>query len=67
MEDLEDDSLKPGMRILRHIYNSEDDDVVIYANSTHLQEEAIAIRNLLNFYENISAGVAADIEMIKKS
>ncbi len=71
MKDLEDDFLKSGMRTLRQIHNSEDDDVAIYANATHLQDkEAIAIRNLLNYYENISVGAAADIydvEMIKKS
>ncbi len=68
MKDLEYDFLESGMRTLRHIHHSEDDDVAIYANATHLQDEkAISIRNLLNYYENISVGIAADIEMIKKS
>lgn len=71
MKDLEYDFLESGMRTLRHIHNSEDDDVAIYANSTHLQDkETISIRNLLNYYENISVGIVADIydiEMIKKS
>jgi hypothetical protein len=73
MKDLECDFLKSGsgMRILRDIHNSEDDDVAIYANSTHSRDKkAISIRNLLNYYENISVGIAADIydiEMIKKS
>lgn len=68
MKDLECDFLKSGMRTLRHIHHSEDEDAAIYANATHLQDEkAISIRNLLNYYENISVGIAADIEMIKKS
>ncbi len=71
MKDLKYDFLESGMRTLRHIHDSEDDDVAIYANATHLQDEkAISIRSLLNYYENISVGIAADIydiEMIKKS
>ncbi len=71
MQDLEDDLLKEGMKILLEIHNSEDDDVAIYANPKHKHDdEAIAIRNLLNYYENISVGVSAgiyDIEMIKQS
>lgn len=42
MKDLEDNFLKSGMRILRHIHNSGEDDVTIYANSTHLQEERLS-------------------------
>lgn len=71
MKDLECDFLKSGMRTLRDIHNSEDDDVAIYANATHSRDkEAFSIRNFLNYYENISVGIAADIydiEMIKKS
>ncbi len=71
MKDLEYDLLESGMRTLRHIHHSEDNDVAIDANSTHSRDkEAISIRNLLNYYENISVGIAADIydiEMIKKS
>lgn len=70
MKDLEDDFLKDGMKVLLKIHNSEDN-VAIYANLEHKNsDEAIAIRNLLNYYENISVGVNADIydiEMIKKS
>jgi hypothetical protein len=71
MKDLEDDFLKSGMEVLLDIHNSEDDDVAIYANQKHKNNEKThAIRNLLNYYENISVGVAADIydvEMIKQS
>jgi hypothetical protein len=71
MKDLEDDFLKTGMKTLLKVHNSEDDDVAIYANQTHKNDpEAISIKNLLNYYENISVGVSADIydiEMIKKS
>ncbi|WXU00670.1 MAG: hypothetical protein Ctma_1399 [Catillopecten margaritatus gill symbiont] len=71
MKDLEDDFLKSGMQTLLKVHNNEDDDVAIYANSAHKNDEnAIAIRNLLNYYENISVGVGSniyDVEMIKKS
>ena len=71
MKDLEDDFLTDGMKVLLNIHNSEDDDVAIYANSTHKSDNNTnAIRNLLNYYENISVGVNSDIydiEMIKKS
>jgi hypothetical protein len=59
------------MNVLLKIHNSEDDDVAIYANLKHKSnDKAMAIRSLLNYYENISVGVNADIydiEMIKKS
>ncbi|SFV87039.1 hypothetical protein MNB_SUP05-SYMBIONT-4-113 [hydrothermal vent metagenome] len=71
MKDLEDDFLEDGIQTLLKIHDSDDDDVAIYANSTNKNDDnAIAIRNLLNYYENISVGVDSniyDLEMIKKS
>ncbi|MDC9714853.1 MAG: DUF4760 domain-containing protein [Gammaproteobacteria bacterium] len=71
MKDLEDDFLKDGMKALLIVHDSENDDVAIYANPAHRNDDkAIAIRNLLNYYENIAVGVNSgiyDIEMIKKS
>ncbi len=53
MKDLEDDFLKHGMEILLRIHNNNDD-VAIYANSAHANDnEAIAIRNLLNYYGDL--------------
>lgn len=71
MKDLEDIFLKEGINLLLKIHLDEHDDVAIYANAPNKKKsEAIAIRNLLNYYENVAVGVKADIydiEMIKKS
>ncbi len=71
MKDLEDRFLNEGLKELIKIHHNQDDDVAIYANVNHSKDkESIAIRNLLNYYENVAVGVKADIydiEMIKKS
>lgn len=71
MNDLEDSFLEEGIRLLLKVHLDPQDDVAIYANTENKsKEEAIAISNLLNYYENISVGAKADIydiEMIKKS
>ncbi len=71
MNNLEDRLLKDGIKLLLKVHLDENDDVAIYANQSHKKDvEFIAIRNLLNYYENVAIGVKAniyDIEMIKKS
>lgn len=71
MKDLEDDFLTEGIKVLLKVHLDAQDDVAIYANAGNKsKKEAIAISNLLNYYENIAVGVKADIydiEMIKKS
>ncbi len=71
MKDLEDEFLSAGIKLLLKVHLDSQDDVAIYAHTDNKsKKEAIAIRNLLNYYENISVGVKADIydvEMIKKS
>ncbi len=67
MKDLEDDFLTQGLNILRETdqnYHIED----FAKESKKKTDEAIAIRNLLNYYEIIGVGIKSDIydvEMIK--
>ncbi|SMM98491.1 hypothetical protein SPONN_2432 [uncultured Candidatus Thioglobus sp.] len=71
MNNLEDKLLIDGIQLLLKIHLDEDDDVAIYANKSHKKDkEFIAIRNLLNYYENVAIGAKADIYdigMIKKA
>ncbi|WP_180334620.1 DUF4760 domain-containing protein [Bathymodiolus thermophilus thioautotrophic gill symbiont] len=60
MKDLEDDFLTDGLKILRKIdkeYHIEDFAKANKKNS----DDAIAIRNLLNYYEIIGVGIESDI------
>ena len=62
MKNLEDKFLKDGLETLRRVHNSQNNNVEIYANIDHGKDkEAINIRNLLNYYENVAVGVKADI------
>ncbi len=71
MNNLENEVTIDGMALLLKAHLEADADVAIFANKAHKKAPAaIAIRNLLNYYENVVVGVQADIddvEMIKKS
>lgn len=60
MKDLEDDFLTDGLNILRNI--DENFHIEDFAKPNKKQsKEAIAIRNLLNYYEIIGVGIKSDI------
>ena len=62
MKNLEDKALAQSLETLRQIHDNEDDDVAIYANKKHWNDEkSISIKNILNYYENLSVGVGEDI------
>ena len=67
MKDLEDDFLAQGLVILREV--DEEHNIGDFAKQNKkTSSEAIAIRNLLNYYEIIGVGVESniyDIDMIK--
>ncbi len=57
MKDLEYETLKNGINILRKIHLDPQDDTAIYASVENKdKDEVISISNLLNYYENIAIG-----------